>query len=188
MQRRQPWYGHGLEQFDVVILSVSRLCCDGYRRARRYRKQTVAILVSQTQKARLSCDFLHVYFQNCGEEKKAPFQSDLAMTVYYCNIAERAPPEIPFTPSRASHPPLFHAIWLYIELCFPMMIFRLLPPLLHPQDLHHPYEDVQEVELEADTLIHHILPRLAPLRQSGMMQDLLRVIEREASENRQATI
>lgn len=71
---------------------------------------------------------------------------------------------------------------------FPILIFRLLPPLLHSQDLHHPYEDIQEVELEADTLIHHILPRLAPLRQSGMMQDLLRVIEREASENRQATI
>lgn len=69
-----------------------------------------------------------------------------------------------------------------------MMIFRLLPPLLHPQDLDHPDEDVQEVEFEADTLIHHIFPRLAPLRQSGMMQDLLRVIEREASEDRQATV
>ena len=63
-----------------------------------------------------------------------------------------------------------------------------LPPLLHAQDLNHPDEDVQEVQLKADTLVNHVLVDSPSLSQSGMLQDLLCIVECEASEDGQAAI
>lgn len=59
---------------------------------------------------------------------------------------------------------------------------------MHAQDLYHADEDIEEVQLQRNTLIHHVLPRQAPLRQPRVMQHLLRVVQREASEHGQAAV
>lgn len=65
-----------------------------------------------------------------------------------------------------------------------------LPPVLlaHAQDLHHTDEDVQEVELEADALVDRVLLDQAPLRHARVVQDLLDVVEGEATEDGQTAV
>jgi hypothetical protein len=66
--------------------------------------------------------------------------------------------------------------------------FHLLPPVsLHHQNLHHPHKDIQEVQLQTDTLIDCILSNQTPLSHSSMSQDLLHIIECEATEDGQTT-
>ena len=59
----------------------------------------------------------------------------------------------------------------------------LLALLPHRQDLHHPDEDVDEVKFEADTLVHGIPLDDTPLRQPGIVEDLLHIIKGEPAED-----
>lgn len=59
----------------------------------------------------------------------------------------------------------------------------LLPPLLHGQDLDHPDEDVDEVQLEVDGLVDGILGHEAALGHACVMQDLLDIVQSEAAED-----
>lgn len=53
----------------------------------------------------------------------------------------------------------------------------LLPPaLLHHQNLHHPDEDVQEVQLKRNALVHWVLLDHALLGQPGMVQHFLDIV------------
>jgi len=68
-------------------------------------------------------------------------------------------------------------------------LLSLLPPtLLHHQNLHEPDKDIQEVQLQADTLIDGISLDEAPFGLSSMEQDALHIIKSEAPEDGQATI
>lgn len=61
---------------------------------------------------------------------------------------------------------------------------HLLPAVvLHHQNLHHPHEDVDEVELKRNALVNGILADDAALRQAGVVQDLLDVVQGEAAED-----
>ena len=63
-----------------------------------------------------------------------------------------------------------------------------LPLIPHPQNLHHSNKNVQKVQLQTDTLIHHILLDHPRVRQARMMQDLLRIVQREPPKHSQPTI
>lgn len=60
--------------------------------------------------------------------------------------------------------------------------------LPHPQNLHHPDEDVEEIQLQADTLVYHILLDHASFGKPGMVENLLHIVEGEATEDRESTI
>lgn len=65
----------------------------------------------------------------------------------------------------------------------------LLPPaLLHHQDLDHPDEDVQEVQLERDALVDRVPLDHAPLSKSRVVEHLLYVVERETTEHSQSSV
>jgi hypothetical protein len=64
----------------------------------------------------------------------------------------------------------------------------LLPVVAHAEDLHHANEDVDEVQLEADTLVDNITLHVAALGETGMVQDLLDIVEGEATEDGQTTV
>jgi hypothetical protein len=64
-----------------------------------------------------------------------------------------------------------------------LSVVFLAPPLRHAQDLHHPDEDVEEVQLQTDTLVHHILPHHSPLGHPRMLQNLLDVVQRKAAKH-----
>lgn len=66
---------------------------------------------------------------------------------------------------------------------------HLLPPvLLHSQDLEHANEDVQEVQLEADTLIDSIFLHQAALSQTCVVENLLHIVESEATEDGESSV
>ena len=60
--------------------------------------------------------------------------------------------------------------------------------LLHHQDLDHPNEDVQEVELERDTLVDRVLLDDARLGHPRVIQDLLDIVESEATKDSETTV
>ena len=64
----------------------------------------------------------------------------------------------------------------------------LLPPLLHSQDLDHPDEDVDEIQLEVDGLVDGVLGHEALLGHSRVMQDLLDIVQSEATEDGEASV
>lgn len=65
----------------------------------------------------------------------------------------------------------------------------LLPPaLLHHQNLDHPDEDVQEVQLERDALVDRVPLDHAPLGKSCMVEHLLDIVEREATKHSQSSV
>jgi hypothetical protein len=65
----------------------------------------------------------------------------------------------------------------------------LLPVVApHAEDLNHTDEDVDEVELEADTLVDNIALHVSTLSKAGVVQDLLHIIESEATEDSQSTV
>ena len=65
---------------------------------------------------------------------------------------------------------------------------NLLPPLLHGHDLYQAHEDVDEVELKADALVHGVLGSQATLRHACVVEDLLDVVEGEAHEDGETTV
>lgn len=67
-------------------------------------------------------------------------------------------------------------------------IDSLLPPLLHAQDLDQPDEDVDKVELEADALLDGVPGDHAALGHAGVVQDLLDVVQGEATKDGQTTV
>ena len=60
--------------------------------------------------------------------------------------------------------------------------------LLHGQDLDHTNEDVDEVKLKADGLIDGITLDQTALAETGVVQDLLDVVEGEATEDDKTTV
>lgn len=65
----------------------------------------------------------------------------------------------------------------------------LLPPvLLHHEDLDHPDEDVQEVQLKADALVDWILLDVASLCQTSVVQHLLHIVKSEATKDSETTV
>ena len=60
--------------------------------------------------------------------------------------------------------------------------------LLHGQDLDHTNEDVDEVKLKADGLIDGITLDQTALAETGVVQDLLDVVEGEATEDNETTV
>jgi hypothetical protein len=63
----------------------------------------------------------------------------------------------------------------------------LLPPL-HAKNLHHANKNIQKVQLQTNTLIDNILPDHPPLSHASMLQDLLHVVQGEASKDSETTI
>lgn len=59
---------------------------------------------------------------------------------------------------------------------------------MHAEDLDHADEDVEEVQLEADALIDDITADKTPLGEAGVVQDLLDVVEGEATEDSETTV
>ncbi|KKA17376.1 hypothetical protein T310_8777, partial [Rasamsonia emersonii CBS 393.64] len=70
------------------------------------------------------------------------------------------------------------------------LVNRHLSPVLtlHSQDLDHPDEDVDEVEFQADALIHRVLLDNAPLGETGVVQDPLHIIQGEAAEHGETAV
>ena len=64
----------------------------------------------------------------------------------------------------------------------PISLF-VVPP--HTEYLHHPHKNIDEIQLQTHTLIHHIPPYHSPLSQPRMVQHLLHIIQRESSKDRQ---
>lgn len=115
--------------------------------------QCLEIRVLRKTEGARSTERLWLLLSRLWRGEAAPLQSDL--TIKLCYIPQKSPPN-PFTPSTAIR---LHSCNLGVRPPSPLLLSTLLPSLLHPQNLHHPYEDVQKVEFQADTLIHHILPR-----------------------------
>ena len=64
----------------------------------------------------------------------------------------------------------------------------LLPVVApHSEDLHHPDEDIDEVQLQTNTLIHRIPLDQAPFRHSRMVQDFLDIVQRFSPKDPQAS-
>ena len=64
----------------------------------------------------------------------------------------------------------------------------LLPVLAHGEDLDHADKDVDKVKLKADALVDNVPPGEAVLRQACVVQDLLDIVEGEATKNGKTTI
>jgi hypothetical protein len=65
----------------------------------------------------------------------------------------------------------------------------LLPVVApHAEDLDHADEDVNEVKLEADTLVDDVTLHVATLGKTGVVQNLLHIIEGEATKDSQSTV
>jgi hypothetical protein len=60
--------------------------------------------------------------------------------------------------------------------------------LLHGQDLDHANKDVDEVKLKADGLVDGIALDQTALGETGVVQDLLDVVEGEATEDDETTV
>lgn len=58
----------------------------------------------------------------------------------------------------------------------------------HAQNLDHADEDVDEVQLEANTLVHNITLDNSALGQARVVEDLLDIVEGEATEDGQTTV
>lgn len=65
-------------------------------------------------------------------------------------------------------------------------LFAVVVP--HSENLYHANEDVNEVKLEANTLVHNVALDVAALGQTSVVQDLLNIIESEATEHGQTTV
>jgi len=65
-------------------------------------------------------------------------------------------------------------------------LFAVVVP--HSKNLYHANEDVDEVKLEANTLVHNVTLDVATLGQTSVVQDLLNIIESEAAEDSQTTV
>lgn len=65
-----------------------------------------------------------------------------------------------------------------------------LPPVipLHAKDLDHANEDVDKVQLKADALVDNISLHQASLGHPGVRQDLLDVVQSEATEDSETTV
>jgi hypothetical protein len=74
-------------------------------------------------------------------------------------------------------------MWLFSHLLDVSHLFLLL----HSQNLHHPDEDVDEVQLKTDRLIDSISLHQTPFCKSRPMQDTLHIIECESTEDGQTT-
>lgn len=59
----------------------------------------------------------------------------------------------------------------------------LSPSLLHCQNLDHANEDVDEVEFKSDGLVNGIASEHAALSEAGVVENLLSVVEGEATED-----
>jgi hypothetical protein len=53
----------------------------------------------------------------------------------------------------------------------------------HAQDLNHPDEDVQKVQLKTDALVDNILSDEAALAHASMVQNLLDIVQGESTEH-----
>ena len=73
---------------------------------------------------------------------------------------------------------------------FPSMRKEDLLPVVasHAKDLDHADEDVDEVKLEADTLVDNVTLHVSTLSKAGVVQNLLDIIESEATEDSQSTV
>ena len=60
--------------------------------------------------------------------------------------------------------------------------------LLHGQNLDHANEDIDEVELKADGLVDGVTLDQTALAETGVVQDLLDVVEGEATEDDKTTV
>lgn len=60
--------------------------------------------------------------------------------------------------------------------------------LLHHQDLDHSDEDVEEVQLERDALVNGVLLDDAALGQTGVVEDLLDVVQSETTKDGETTV
>jgi hypothetical protein len=60
--------------------------------------------------------------------------------------------------------------------------------LLHGQNLDHANKDVDEIKLKADGLVDRIALDQTALGETGVVQDLLNVVEGEATENNETTV
>ena len=66
---------------------------------------------------------------------------------------------------------------------------HLLPPvLLHGQDLDHSDKNVDEVQLKVDGLVDRILRHEASLSQAGMVENLLHIVQGEATEDSKTAV
>lgn len=65
-------------------------------------------------------------------------------------------------------------------------LFAVIVP--HAQNLYHTDEDVDEVQLKANALVDNVTLDVAALSQTSMVQDLLDVIEGEATEDSKTTV
>lgn len=74
-------------------------------------------------------------------------------------------------------------------ICAQLGPVPLLPPiLLHHQYLHHPDEDIEEVQLQANTLVDRVLLDDTPLGQSGVVEHFLHVVQGEATKEGKTSI
>ena len=74
------------------------------------------------------------------------------------------------------------------SLPFASPSYNLLSPvLLHHQNLYHPNEDVQEVQLQANALIDRILWNSSLLSQPSVHQNFLDIIESKTTEDCQSS-
>lgn len=65
----------------------------------------------------------------------------------------------------------------------------LLPVVAaHAEDLDHADENVDEVELEADTLVDDIALHVTPLGKASVVQDFLDIVESEATKDSKTTV
>lgn len=74
------------------------------------------------------------------------------------------------------------------QWCYTTALWSLPLSLLHAQYLYEPDEDVDEVQLQADTLVNCIPLNQATLGKSCTVQDSLYIVKGEAAENRQTAI
>ena len=91
----------------------------------------------------------------------------------------------------AVHSSVLHASRIILSYCVSCLLYfgLLLPPvLLHGQDLHHSDEDVDEVQLEVNGLVDRVLGHEATLSHAGVVEDLLHVVQCEATEDGETTV
>jgi hypothetical protein len=60
--------------------------------------------------------------------------------------------------------------------------------LLHGQNLDHANKDVDEIKLKANSLVDGIALDQTTLTETGVVQDLLHIVEGEATENDETTV
>lgn len=81
-------------------------------------------------------------------------------------------------------------LWVYPSFSPAIRLCSGLPAsvVAHHQKLNHSDEDVQEIELEGNRLINWIRLNKAALSETSVMQNLLDIVQSEATENGKTTI